>query len=100
VEQADVLERPGHAERGHFVGRQADDGGVLEEHGARGRLVDAGDRVEEGGLAGAIRADQADDRPARDDEVHVVDRDQASELLPDLNRLEDVSVLCHHRAVS
>ncbi len=37
--------------------------------------------IEEGRLAGAVRADEADDRPARDREVDVVDCDEAAELL-------------------
>ena len=46
-----------------------------------GRRVGAGDHVEEGRLAGAVRADERDDRAARDVEVDVVDRQQATEPL-------------------
>ena len=53
------------------------------------RRVEAGDHVEEGRLAGAVRADQADDRALRDREVDLVDRDQAAEALGDLAGLED-----------
>ena len=48
---------------------------------AAGRVVDAGDDVEERRLAGAVRPDQADDRALRDREVDAVDRDQAAEAL-------------------
>ena len=63
-EQADVLERAGDAQRGDLVGRQPGDVLPVEEHAPAGRLVEAGDRVEEGRLARAVRPDQADDRAA------------------------------------
>ncbi len=48
-----------------------------------GRLGQAGDDVEEGGLAGAVRADEADDRALRDVEVDRAHGDQAAEPLGD-----------------
>ena len=63
------------------VRRHAGDVRLRRTRLARGRLVDAGQHVEEGRLAGAVRADQADDRAARDREVDVVDGDEAAELL-------------------
>src|SRR5437870_3543020 len=53
-----------------------------EHDAAARRLVDAGQHVEEGRLAGAVGPDQADDRPLRDREVDVVYGDEAAELLP------------------
>ena len=53
---------------------------------ARGRVVDAGDDVEERRLAGAVRADEADDRALRDVEADVVDRHEAAEPLRDVLR--------------
>src|SRR5215207_4938024 len=100
VEKADVLKGTGHAERRDFVRRQTDSRPTVEVDAAGGRLVDAGEDVEEGRLAGAVRPDQADDLSARDNEVDVVDGDQSSELLPDVDRLEDVPVLSHQRATS
>ena len=47
------------------------------------RLADAGDDVEERGLAGAVGADQADDRALRDVEVDDAHGDQAAEPLGD-----------------
>src|SRR4029078_12466978 len=90
VEEADVLERARHTERRHLVRRQPADRRVLEDDTARGRLVDPGEDIEESRLARAVRTDQAYDRPVRDDEVHVVDRNEAAELLPHLDGLEDV----------
>jgi hypothetical protein len=46
---------------------------------ARTRLVDAGDHVEYGGLARAVRPDQADDLPLADAEVKFRQRPQAAE---------------------
>ena len=46
---------------------------------AFGRLVEAGDAVEHGGLAGAVRADQRGDVAARGREREVVDGDEAAE---------------------
>jgi hypothetical protein len=90
VEEADVLECPRHAERCHLVRRQSADRRAVEDHSAGRRLVDPGEDVEERRLARAVRADEADDRAARNDEVDIVDRDQASELLAHLDGLEDV----------
>ena len=59
--QLDVLERPRHALGGDVARRQCGDV-VAEEHDPPGvRLCRAGDQVEQRGLAGAIRADQAED---------------------------------------
>src|SRR5215468_507871 len=44
-----------------------------EAKGARGRLVEAGDAVEHGGLAGAVRADQRGDLAALGHERQLVD---------------------------
>ena len=59
---------------------------AVEDDASRGRLVDARDHVEERRLAGAVRADQADDRVPRDREVDVVDGDEAAELLAQRTR--------------
>src|SRR5579864_1813646 len=93
LEEADVLEGPPHAALGDRVRRLAGD--VLAEKGnpARRRSVDAGEHVEEGRLPGAVRPDQRDDLATRDDEVDVVDGDEAAELLAELLRDKDVVAL-------
>ena len=63
-EQADVLEGAGHAQVGDLVGLELLDAPALELDGALVAVVEAGDGVEEGGLAGAVGADDAED-PAR-----------------------------------
>ncbi len=94
LEEADVLERPPDAELRDPVGRLVRDVVAVELDHARRRLVDAREHVEERRLARAVRADQADDRLARDDEVDVVDGDEAAELLAHL--LRDEQIVRHH----
>ena len=52
---------------------------VVQRDAALGRLVEAGDAVEHGGLAGAVRSDQRGDVAARGVEGEIVDGDQAAE---------------------
>ena len=72
VEKADVLERAGNAQRGYLFRLAAADvdglavGGI--ENLAGRRFVNAGNAVEAGSLAGAVRAYQADDLARIDDE--------------------------------
>ena len=62
---------------------------AVEEDLPARRRQELGEQVEAGGLAGAVRADQRVDRAAAHLQVHVVDRDEALELLGELARLED-----------
>ena len=81
-EQADVLERARHA--GSAVirsGRRPVTSCAVEQDPAGRRLVEPGEHVEEGRLAGAVRADDRDDRLRRDVDRHVADRQQAAEHL-------------------
>ena len=48
----------------------------------------AGDHVEQRGLAGAVRADDREDRALRDAEADLVDREQAAKALADALDLE------------
>ena len=52
---------------------------ALQRDAALGRLVEAGDAVEHGGLAGAVRPDQRGDGAALDVEGQIVDGDEAAE---------------------
>src|SRR6266480_2318746 len=83
-EEADVLERAADTELRDRVWRLVGDVDAVEDDHARRRAVEAGEHVEEGRLAGPVRADQADDRALRDREVEVVDGEQAAELLADV----------------
>ena len=80
-EQADVLERAadaGSRDAVHAAGRRRARRGTDL---AGGRLVEAGQDVEERRLPGAVRADDADDRLLLDVEADVVERDQPLEGL-------------------
>ena len=59
-EHAAVLERAGESERGDLLGREARHVAASECHRASVRRVEAGDEIEHGRLAGAVRADDAD----------------------------------------
>src|SRR5207253_7791972 len=97
LKESDVLERAADAALRDRMGRQTGDVLTVELDEAARRLVDAGQHVEEGRLAGAVWPDQADGRPARDREVDVVDGQQATEFLPQGTRDEEV-VGCAHGA--
>src|SRR6185437_9859740 len=56
---------------------------AVKQDPARGGADQAGEHVEEGGLARAVWADHGDDRVRRDVERHVVDRGEPAELLDD-----------------
>ena len=67
----------------------------VERDLAGGRDVVAGDHVEERRLAGAVGADERDDRAARDVEVDVVDRQQPAEPLGHPARLDQQRGVVH-----
>src|SRR5205807_1455107 len=78
-EEPDLLKRPSDAELGDLVGLEPGDVLPLENDRARGRRVDAGDRVEERGLARTVRPDEREDLALADLETDLVDRRQSSE---------------------
>src|SRR5690349_8152199 len=57
---------------------------AFEEHCAAVRADDAGDAVEQRGLAGAVGADQAEDLSAVQVERHSVERDDSAEAHGDV----------------
>ena len=61
LEELGVLEGAGDTALGHPVHRQPRDVLPGEGHGARVDIVETADEVEDGGLAGAVRADDAED---------------------------------------
>src|SRR5256885_1241827 len=75
--------------RGDAPGRHPGDRPAAVADLARAHRVIAGDQVEEGRLAGAVRADQAADRPLRDGEADIVGGDEAAEALRHVDDLED-----------
>ena len=97
VEEADVLEGAADAVLDDLVGRQAGEL-VPVEHDAPGRgHVHTREHVEERRLAGSVRPDERDDRPAWDREVDIVRRHEPTELLADALRDEEV---VGHRSLS
>ena len=61
---------------------------AVEADGAGGRRVDAGDHVEDRGLARAVGSDQRVDRAGRHAEADIVHRAQAAEALAEAGELE------------
>ena len=89
-EQAKRLERPRDPLARDQCGSRPGDALAREDDVALRRLVDAGDEVEERRLAGAVRADHADDLALVDVEVEPGDDLQAAERhrhLPELQEL-------------
>ena len=74
LEQLERLERPDQPELGPRVGAQAGEVGPVEGDVALGDRREAGDGVDEGGLAGTVGADQADQLAGLAGEVDVVVR--------------------------
>ena len=94
-EQPDVLERPGHPELVDHVGLQPDHAGRRvtgpgpDLDGALLRRVDAGEGVEQRGLAGAVRADHGQDLAAVHLQRHLVQAGHAAEAQGDVADVED-----------
>src|SRR5690349_25126760 len=65
---------------------------AVEEDLAARRRQEMREQVEAGRLAGAVRPDQRVNGPAADREIHVVDGDEALELLREAARFENVVV--------
>src|SRR6185437_3061340 len=87
---------------------------MRQAHGARGRLVEAGDAVEHGGLAGAVRPDQRGDFAALGAKRQLVDGDDAAEPhgetvdaqnavaahpWPSLTRSDEIACACRRNTV-
>ena len=83
--EADVLKGPGHSQFRDLVDLEAVDPpasapGRRDEDISCGRLIDAGDAVEEGGLAGAVGTDEGGDLPLPDFKVDGVERLEPAEI--------------------
>ena len=89
-EQANVLERAGDPQGRHLERLEPGDVMAVEDQLAGRDRIDAGHAVEEGGLAGAVRTDEAGDHAFFDDEIHVVDGGQAAERLGYFTGFEEI----------
>ena len=77
--QRDVLEGAADADLGDPVRRPRQDARAFHQDVAGRRLIEPGEAVEQRGLAGAVRADQAEDLALVHVEGHAVQRDDAAE---------------------
>ena len=93
LEALDDLEGAADAALAALGRRQRGDVLAVEDDRALGRRQHAGDQVEQRRLAGAVRADQADDFAAPDRDRDVAVGDQAAEALPDAAGFEQWRVV-------
>src|SRR5204863_73699 len=87
--EARLLVRAAHPELRACARRELGDFLALELDRARARRKVAGDDVEEGGLAGAVRAEDRAPLAVRDVEIDVVHGEQAAEPPADPPESED-----------
>src|SRR5207248_7139978 len=78
-EQADVLKRPGDAAIEHDMRRRPGDLAAGKADSATLGRYQAGDRVEQRRLAGAVRPDHREDRMCRHCERYLAQRDESAE---------------------
>ena len=79
AEQAHVLEGPHHAHPRNLLTRQPFQVLVAQQNSAAGGLVKTGQAVKDGGLPGAVGADQRDDLALSELQRHIVDGQQTAE---------------------
>src|SRR6185436_11780158 len=91
-EETDVLEGARDACRGDLVRLQAVERAAVEDESAFVGRIDTGEDIEERGLAGAIRADQAEHLARRDRKGNIAQRLDAAEALADAAAFEQVHV--------
>src|SRR5215831_13030478 len=80
----EVLERAGDPKAGHTVGGFVKDVLTRELDGATARRVEPRQAIEQGGLSGAVRADQAENLTLAELQRHVVERDNSAEIDADV----------------
>ena len=85
----------GQAELAHFGDAEAGDVAALEHDAPFGRMHLAGQHLEEGGLAGAVRADDAAQFAAPDREIDIVVGDDAAVALGQAACLQDQFAAVH-----
>ena len=84
LEKAHVLEGAHQAVTGHLMAGLAGDLVAIQPDAAPGGPVEPADAVEDGGLAGAVGADDAEDLAIGDVEADVVDGGEAAEATGDV----------------
>ena len=78
--QADILESTGNAQLIDLVDRHALDINAVDQNTAPGGLIDAGEQVEDGGLARAVGADEAGNLGWADGDIEVIHGGQSAEV--------------------
>jgi hypothetical protein len=91
LEDREVLEGAGDAEAREGVRRQSREILPVKKDLAAGWPEHRADQVEQRGLAGAVRSDQAADLARFDLEAHVLDRGQTAEAFGDADDIEKSS---------
>src|SRR5439155_9907646 len=100
LQRLDDLEGPRDPEPPDGVARGLRDVFPAKEDRPRRRLVQPGDAVDEGRLAGAVGAEDPEDLPLVDRQVHARDGGQAAEALGDLTGVEQrrAVAVCRHQS--
>ena len=92
--QSDVLEGAADPDFGDPVRRPVQDTGAVHQNIAGARLVEAAEAIEQCGLAGAVRSDQAEDLALLHVERNTVQRNDAAEHDADVaNREQGIRFL-------
>jgi hypothetical protein len=89
AEELEALERAGQSEVRASLWTGLGDIGAVEEHLTAARAKQTREHSEQRGLAGAVGADKTGDRALLRLEVHVVERDDATEADGDALRVEE-----------
>lgn len=88
IKQADILERTRDTQLVGLRGVHARSIAAIEQNRAHRRLIHLSQQVEDGGLARAVRADQAGDFRLADNQVEILDGMQAAEIDAQVARLQ------------
>src|SRR5215469_4478253 len=95
VEEPDILEGPGNTPPEYPIRGKAVDRPTIEAHLTAIRLVYPGDEIEDGGLSGAVRADDAEDLAFVDRDIDTIHGGQTAEDFGYVSKREEWSCLCH-----
>src|SRR3989449_10023024 len=89
LEESDVLEGAGDAERGDVGRLEVRPVLAVENDPSLVRMVEATDRVEQRGLAGAVGTDDGQDLAVTDPQAHLVQRHERAKADADARHLEE-----------
>jgi len=78
------LKGPANAESGDLMGRESGQCGRSQLDGALFRFEEPGDDIQQGGLTGTVGADEGDDFPRMNGQIHFIEGLQAAERQGDI----------------